>query len=92
MEIQILEKGSTCPSGFEIHKLGLWPGTKAGCLCENGDYYNSACEDVTAEKCEKDLPSAPPIEMYEWDNSIWCVKKAALKVDYVKKAECSPGY
>ena len=92
MEIQILDRGSTCPSGFEIHKLGLWPGTFAGCLCEDGKIRGAPCYKVKDEKCKKDLPSTIPIEMYEWEKSIWCVKRAVIDVDYVKKAECPSGY
>jgi len=92
MEVQIMNEGSTCPSGFQILNLGTWPGTVAGCLCEDGQLWTIPCEDVNSPKCKKDLPRSSPIEMYEWDDSIWCVKKAILGKDYLRKAECPSGY
>ena len=91
MDIQIMSRGETCPSGFKILKLGAWHGTKAGCLCENGDLHGTSCEKVKSEKCERDIPSTLPLELYEWDASIWCLKRAKLGTDYVKKAECPVG-
>jgi len=92
MEIQIMDEKSTCPSGFQPLKLGHWPGTVAGCLCNNGDLYGSSCSKVNSESCKTDIPSTYPAEMYEWDDSIWCVKRAVHGTDYLRKAECPSEY
>jgi len=92
MDIQILTKKATCREGFEPLKLGTWSGTVAGCLCENGDLFASSCKEVNAEKCKKDIPRTDPIEMNEWDGSIWCVKRAVQGTDYHKKAECPTSF
>ena len=88
MDIQILERRSTCPAGYERLKLGSWPGTVAGCLCDNGDLYGTSCDQLGSEKCKKDIPSTPPIDLYEWNKSIWCLKRAVFGTDYVRKAKC----
>jgi len=92
MDIQLMDQESACPAGFELLKLGIWPGTTAGCLCDDGKIRGSACQNVKAEKCEKDLPRTLPIVMYEWDHSIWCLKRAVLGTDYLQRAECPAGY
>jgi len=92
MEIQIINHGSACPSDFQALKLANWPGTVAGCLCENGDLHDTSCEIVDSEKCKTDVSSTYPIDMYEWEYSLWCVKRAVLGTDYLRKAECPIGY
>jgi len=92
VDIQIKDKGFPCPSGFEALKLALWPGTVAGCLCDNGVLLDSPCEDFNSEMCKKDISMNYPIEMYEWEDSIWCVKRAVLKRDYRRETVCPPRY
>ena len=92
VDIQTLERGSICPSGFEILKLGIWPGTVEGCLCEDGSLYTGPCRQVRHQRCNKELSSSSPINLYEWNGSIWCAKRAVLGTDYLRKAECPIGY
>jgi len=88
LDIQIKDQGFPCPHGFEALKLGYWPGTVAGCLCENGDLHRTSCNDIGSAKCKKDIPETSPIGMYEWNDSLWCIKRAVLDQDYVKEIEC----
>jgi len=57
MEIQIIDGKSTCPSGFQVLRLASWPGTIAGCLCDNGDLHRSSCDEIDFENCKTDVPS-----------------------------------
>ena len=91
MDIQIIDKKSNCPSGFEPLKFSIWNGTVPGCLCENGDLVDSSCRNDQFEACQT-VPGTFPIEISELDSLIWCGKRAVLGVDYVKRAECPAGY
>jgi len=92
MDLQIINKDSVCPDGFEPLLLSIWPGNVAGCLGEGGDLFDLPCENMTSVDGGKDIPSNPPLDIYEINNSIWCGKRAVLGTDYVKKAECPIGY
>jgi len=92
MEIQIMDHGSACPSGFQPLKLANWPGTVAGCLCDNGDLHSTSCKKLRSPKCKTNIQRTLPIEMEIWDGSIFCAKRALLGADYLKKAECPEGY
>lgn len=87
MDLKIIDRKATCPSGFEPLKLTTWHGTKAGCHCENGDLFDHPCGNHQAQKC-KTIPATFPIDIYEQDGKIWCGKRAVLGIDYVIKAEC----
>jgi len=91
MDIKIIDKKSACPSGFEPLKLSTWPGTVAGCLCENGDLFSSPCDKAQSEKCHT-VPGTHAVDIYEINNSIWCVKRAVPDQEYVKKMDCPAGY
>jgi len=92
MDIQILDQHSSCPSGFELLTLSTWPGTVAGCLCYNEGLLGKTCQQANSSQCQIDIPGTSPINIYKWRGSIWCVKRAVLGTDYLKKTVCPEGY
>jgi len=92
MDIRLIETGLPCPVGYQIIKLGIWPGTMAGCLCENGDLYRTSCAQINSPQCKRELLSSFRINLYEWNGLDWCAKRAVPGTDYLKQAVCPPNH
>lgn len=61
----------TCPGGFELHPIGIWPGNRLGCYIS---------KNSIGESCiEPDIPSKDARNIFLWGDTAICVKR---NIDY----------
>jgi hypothetical protein len=100
--IFLASNSSECPTGFEIFTplesvLGspfVWPGSRAGCKCDNGkDYINSFGSNCNTG-CRK-LPNYPEQRIKVWKSFKYCYKRegvSSLERPMVKNGQCPVGF
>ena len=79
----IISQAEECPVGFEIHRVGFWPGNRYGCYIQKG---------VIGESCiEPDIPSLPPKNIMKWGNLTFCVQRNR-NYQFGANIQCDPDY
>ena len=65
--------------------MGVWTGTKAGCLCDVG-FFENRCDDTP--NC-KDINPVSPARYHFWGRDSFCIKRASQFIE--TKDNCQSG-
>lgn len=80
-DVLVLDKGQTCPEGFDYLLDFLWTGTDSGCHCikENGKekLHHGACDIKQIRKNCTTLKEIKPTTFNTIEGSTVCVKRYA---------------
>jgi len=90
MELQLADKGSTCPTGLSSLSIGTWSGTVWGCSCPSA-LKREVCRYSESKSCSLVFPYAER-SLYDWRGSIWCGRRAEIGTELVEKKTCPTGY